>query len=233
MKLKNILTFAVTCALLIGPLAANAVSIDSFEAGGLYLSLNNAAVGDADGPETDSAAGIIGGTRTGTVTMTDTQGGNADVEVEVVSGVLDVSNKNDANATVDLLWDSDGAGLGGVDLTAGGAEGFFVAFPNPINNELTIAFDLNSGASTTSSTFPDGAFGDAFFFPFSLFNDGGAAASSVDSILMTLSDGFAWDAQIDFVETRETPRDAVPAPVPALLIAAGLVGIGLARRRRT
>ncbi len=206
---------------------ANALLIDNFDNGSLSLSLNNAAVGVMDGPTNEAAAGIIGGSRTGTLTMSAIQGGNADADAEVVNGLLDISNKIDANATVEIMWNSNGAGLGGIDLTAGGAIGFFLSFPNPIDNELTISFLIN-GVSDSSQTFPDGSSGDDFFI---LFADAGIAAAT-DSILMTVSDGFGWDAQIDLVETRERPPGGVPEPATLLLMGAGLAGLGSMRRRK-
>ena len=193
------------------PSFSHALVIDDFDQGNLSLRLNHASAGDQDGPDNDAAPGILGGSRTGTLLMQQTQGsGNAAATAEVFGGLLDMSTQVAAKAKVTMVWDANGAGLGGIDLTEGGkATKLLYRAPVPIDNDLTITVTIN-GTSTATKTFPNGTAGDAIDFQFTDFSDPNAF-QNVTSIKMELSGPFGWDAQIDFTGT-DTKYDLGDAP---------------------
>jgi hypothetical protein len=205
-KWLAIVVFALTSQ------SVSALLIDDFSAGDFFSVVTNSSPSDTQ--IGTGLAGVLGGNRTVDIAI----GGNGSVVTTVGSGLLDVGSSAASIATVDVTWDNFSA----VDLTEGGlADGIFLSLPTPIDNDLDVTFLIN-GASTFTNTYPDGSSGDDFFIAFSAFSDP-AAFGSVDSIMMSLTDGTGWDAQVDFIETR--PRSAPsPMPEPGSL---ALLGLGL------
>jgi hypothetical protein len=207
--------------------SAHALIIDSFSDDQL-VQVTGAA--PSNGSDSLNGGGILGGTRT--IAVNKSAGGTGQsnaATAEVIGGLLSIANGPVTNSVVGVAWNG-----GGTDLTEGGAAtGIFLSLPSPIDNDLTIAFSIN-GSSTVSQVFPNGSQGNAFFIPFTSFSNPGAAANA-NLISMTLSDGPAWDAQIDFVETRPatTPGpDPVPAPGTLALLGLGILTLGLGRSAR-
>lgn len=139
--------------------------------------------------------------------------------------ILDMSNSTSASGIVALIY----SGIGGVDFTQGGTNtGLYLGLPSPIQEPMTIAFDVDG--SLYQRTFLDGSEGNRFFFPFLDFSDPNRFGS-VNQLTMTmtsLNDG--WDASIDSLETRPTP--AVPVPGTLALLALGLGLVRIARDKR-
>ncbi|WPL18142.1 hypothetical protein Thiowin_03201 [Thiorhodovibrio winogradskyi] len=121
-------------------------------------------------------------------------------------------------------------GIGNLDFTeAGASKGFYLRLPSPIQEPMTIAFDVQG--SEFERTFLDGSVGDDFFFPFMSFTDQGVFSDVIYLTMTMSSTNTGWDASIDLLETRPTPTD-VPIPGTLSLLTLGLVGLRLRRRNR-
>lgn len=215
--------------------SANALIIDNFSVvqSQIYIT-GPAPVASLNNLQSGAVGDILGGMRETDVTL---YAGNAaaDVNVRVVAGVLDINDSVSAATEVMLTWNAGGAGLGNIDLYAGGATGIYLAFPTAMDHALLLSFDIDDfGSGTTASrsiTFPVGSQGNDFFFAFSDFTNL-AALSSADAIRMTLSSTTpGLDANIDLIETRDAPPGSVPEPATMGLLGLGLLGLGLTRMK--
>jgi hypothetical protein len=224
--LKQLTTLLAAGSLMLAGGTASALTIDDFTTGkidfpGVFAPPNS---GGNVGTQTGS---MLGGDRE--ILLTSLAGGVATVLIPTTRDSLVWSNADDGRSTVVVTWDN---GFD-EDLTAGPggevATGFFLGIPNPIDNRLTITLAVTGGGNSgsDSESFPDGASGTDFFFPFADF-DGSIDFTSVTSIVMTLtSPDNGFDGAVEFVETR--PR---PTPVPGTIALLGLGLVGMAARRR-
>ena len=93
---------------------------------------------------------------------------------------------------------------------------------------MTISFVVNDIAAGTASLTLDNLGVGNVAFLFSSFT-GLANFSAVDSLVMTVVAGTASDLTLDLVQTRQGTN--VPVPGTLALFGAGLLGLGLRRRR--
>lgn len=204
---------------------ANALLIDSFGTDASVAVLSASPSSDS-AFTADSGADMLGD-RTLTVNkIVGGAGGANGAYADIIGGLLALANGPVTNSIVTVDWL-----FAGTDLTEAGTKtGFFLALPNPIDNDLTISFSINGGASS-SKLFLDGSSGPDFFFPFVDFVNAGDAALAT-SIRLQFNSVNAWDAQIDFIETIGPPPE-VSEPATLALFGMGIAGLGWARRRRS
>lgn len=194
--------------------ATHALLIDSFDTDA-SVAVVTAAPGSDSAANPDDATMI--GDRVITVDKTAGPAGAAQgAYATAIDGFLSLANGPSTNSDVTVEWT-----FPTTDLTEGGTQtGIVVQLPDPIDNDLTIAISINGGLAQ-SIVFPDGSSGDVFFFPFADFPNFAAAATAT-SLSVVFSNGVAWDARVDQVETRG------PAQVPVMSIhALGLTTLGL------
>jgi len=221
MKIRNSIAVCTTfVSVLAFSGAAHALIIDSFDDDVLVL-VSTAAPSTLAAATPDSGVNMIGD-RNITVEKTVGPSGAVNAAIaEVSGGVLGMSNGPATNSIIDVDWT-----FAATDLTEGGtATGLFLSLPNPIDNDLDIAFSLN-GMAAFSQTFPDGSSGNDFFIPFASLTGDATAATSLN---IQFSDGLAWDAQIDFIETRP---EITETPEPGILALLGIAAFGFAGMRR-
>lgn len=224
MALKiNRLTMSVLFLATAWSTGAHALLVDSFDTDA------EAAVTTA-APDSDSAATPDDATMVGDrVITTDKTAGPAGFAqgsfATVIDGFLSMANGPSTNSDITVAWT-----FATTDLTEGGTQtGIVVQLPDPIDNDLNVAFSINGGPPL-SILIPDGSSGDSFIFAFAdIANNADAAAAT--SLSVTFSNGVAWDARVDFIETRGpgVPPPSGPTPkVPTMSIhAPGLTMLGL------
>ena len=136
-----------------------------------------------------------------------------------------------------VLWDANGGGLGGLDLTDGGASNAIKMdlISIDVGNVGVELFVEDTGGTVSSLVLPGLAPGTNEF----LFTDfvGGADFSMVESVMMEITASTTSDAVFDLIETNDVPpppgpRGEVPEPVTATLGLMGLGALAHATRRR-
>jgi hypothetical protein len=132
---------------------------------------------------------------------------------------------------VSVLWNANGAGLGGVDLTDSGQSGYLQLAITAIDQGLvTITFAITEigslGGDTATLTLSDlGRANHQFLFS-SFANFANVNFTRVNAIKMTVNAGDASDLTLDFVNT-------IPEPSSIALIGIGLVGFSAFRKRKS
>ncbi|MBK1641200.1 hypothetical protein CKO12_04785 [Chromatium okenii] len=142
---------------------------------------------------------------------------------------LVIGNSGNATGIVVMQWND----ILDINLTEAGAEGVFLSFTNPIDRALTITFnafdDVMNVNAIGSKTFADQSQGLDFFIPFATFSNSNVL-KSVNTLTATFTSVHAnWDANIDYIETRDME---VPTPGILSLMVIGLTGLGFSRHRR-
>lgn len=240
--MKIVMTLVATALGLTLPSMTQAVSfvIDDFVVPPGGQSVNIVGTGVSAPNTATGLAGVLGGSRTMQNTVfTSTFGLSSQVIVSPLSpGTLSFSNDSGQDATATVLWDANGAGLGGVDLTSGGLLSKF--------QTKVLASDLNVGlriditetaAAGGSNAFWSANLGPGVTFVSELLANFTGAASvdftQVNRIMLTLNGPLAQDSTIDLLEITSSSSQ-VPEPVTAGLGMMGLAALGLvaARRRR-
>lgn len=201
--------------------ASAAVLIDSFDTPQGPFVVNS---GTPNGGNEVAGGGIIGGAREVWINHA---GGPGNSDLNITGGIFFISNDFGTSSTVNIIWDGVGStGLGGEDLTAGGAMGIAVEV---LLSDLGGTLDLtltDTFAATQSSQIVLPAVGTPTTFTFLFGAFAGVDLTSVDKIQLDISGPGALDVGLDFLET------SVPEPGTMALIGLGFVALGVRRRMR-
>ncbi|EAQ04343.1 hypothetical protein OB2597_09374 [Pseudooceanicola batsensis HTCC2597] len=179
----------------------------------------------------DSAPSAIGNFRE--ITVVGDSGVPDAARAAVDDGELTFSNDAGVQGRVDVIYDGEGdSGLGGVDLTMGGTDGFF-AFD--LTTDVSIGYQVSVmdtfGDSGSSPLTASGSFVSDETVLISFAEFAGVDLTSADSVTLSLVDtstDFAADVTVDNFRTTS----AIPLPASALLMLGGLGAFGFARKRR-
>lgn len=220
-------TLALSLATFAGSAKADLV-IDSFAAGSVFLPRDT--VGSANSTLTGLTGNVIGGTRN--LTLNVTGNGQPGVTraldtVNITTQRFSISNDDGVDSNSVLLYDANGAGLGGIDL---GLFGNQIAFNVlSIDTSVSITVDLVNGSGTATQTLSNLSAGTAVF-NFSSFTNS-AIARSVNAIRITFNTPQAADLSGTLLRVTGTPVPE-PSSVVALGMGALMMGGFAVRRRR-
>ncbi|MGR5320283.1 PEP-CTERM sorting domain-containing protein [Vibrio sp. DNB22_19_1] len=226
---------------------ANAVVIDNFDnpdAVGVNFVVDESADGIGSGNESeatyDDPLGIIGGERDLWVNLIDNSfGSRAGVALSVAAGSLSYETGSGVVAEGKIQYDGDDNdaenididGLGSVDLTANGGDAFLL---DVLDTDLGFTFGVqvwsNAGADTAFFEYTaSGATSGLAALAFSDFV--GVDFTDVSAIEFTINtQGAEGQADIDFSIGSVV---SVPEPASIAFFGAGLLGLGLLRRRKS
>jgi len=226
MLTRNILPLALLGAFAAGS-AQSAVLIDNFDVAP-QTAFGLSAPG-APNTAADPGAGlnIIGGWRTIQVTAAT---GNvfATADTAPTPGAYSHSNPAGATGTSLITWDNAGSGLGGVDLTAGGATALILDITSIDQGNVTLTFSVTDLLANTSSISLNGLGVGLQGFLFSGFT-GSADFTQVDSISLEVAGGLASDLTLDLIGTNTPP--SVPEPASLALFGVGMLGLLASRKK--
>jgi len=228
---KQLLVSSMLLAGVLSTSGAYALIIDTFD------DATDTVTADSNpGPSTSSSSEAIGGFRTLEITSSVPPGGEGTtLSANGIGTPGRLAHSQDAgfDGSSQVLWNANGAGLGGADLTDGGLSDALLLDVISIDQgsvDLTFTIvDTSSNISTLSLS--NLGVGTSTFS----FNDfvGTASLTSVNSISLDIVAGTASDLVLDLVETNEfVPPPGVPTPGTLALLGLGLLGFGFLRRRQ-
>jgi hypothetical protein len=148
------------------------------------------------------------------------------VDAGGVTDFLSYSNDSSTSSDAHVIWDANGTGLGGVDLTDGGLSSYLSLEILDIDfGGIDMEFDITDTSANTASIMIDDAAIGIHQVVFSDFtNFGGTDFEMIDSITLHLHGAQAKDLDLDFVFTS---GEITPIPEPSTIILLGLGGLGM------
>jgi hypothetical protein len=215
---------AVALVALVASQAQAALSIDGFN-------MTNQSQ-DGVGANTVAAVEAIGGFRTLEVVSITPGSLSATLAVGPVPAIgLSLSNDTGESSVSQVVWDADGTGLGGVDLTQGGLiDNFFELAISSIDVglvDLTLTVADTLGGLSSASMLGAGVGTETVSFASFV---GDVDFTTVDSITLSIDSDENSDLSLDYLKVDGR---VIPEPTSALVFSVlGLVGVCSLRRRR-
>jgi len=221
---------SVLLAGMLGASSAHALLIDTFDdATDMVTSFSN------PGPSTSASGEAIGGFRTLEITDSNPPGGEGTtLSANGIGTPGRLSHSQDAgfNGSSQVLWDGNGAGLGGADLTDGGDSDALLLDVLFIDQGMVdLTFTVTDTSGNTSMLMLSNLGAGTSTFSFNAFTSN-ANFEQVDSITLDIIAGNSSDLILDLVETNELEPMEMHLPGTAALLGFGLMGIGFLRRRK-
>ncbi|MCK5872265.1 MAG: hypothetical protein KAG26_05525 [Methylococcales bacterium] len=233
--MKNlILSVATVAALSIGSYASAAgITLDNFDDPSKDMYEVEASSTLSQGSK--AVSGVIGTHRTTKVDyVSGVLGGKAGVTDGFFSYSSDVATKIKSKIT----WDSNGVGLGGVDLTQGNAltdQGFRLNILEIDQGKIDLTFNLIDTNGDSDSVIISGLGEGLQYVLFSTFTNLALDFTSIDSISLGVTQlSSASDLAIDFFEVDGVPPSlTTPLPAAVFLFGSGLMGlVGFSKRKK-
>jgi len=234
--MNTFLRAATLCSagLAFSPANASTV-IDSFnDTANQIVDVDAASPSNSNTVNTTSA---LGGFRTVSITSTGALGASAGVLSS--AGIYTHSADALTSATSIITWDSNGGGLGGIDLLAADTptfagslcyECFILEILSIDQGQVALTVGLEDSFGETASVTSLGASAGTHEISFSAFANT-LDFTSIDSISLTVEGGNASDLTLDFQGYTGMDVSAVPVPAAAWLFITGLAGfLGFTRR---
>ncbi|MCK5924518.1 MAG: hypothetical protein KAG10_01350 [Methylococcales bacterium] len=233
--MKNlILSVATVATLSIGSYASAAgIVIDTFNDPNIdYYAVNS---GTPTSSGSKAVAGVIGTHRTIKVDhVSGPLGGNS----AIVQGLFSYSSDAFTKIKSKTTWDSNGAGLGGVDLTQGNAltaQGFKLNIVSIDQGMIDLTFSVRDSDGDQDSVTVSGLGQGLQYVLFSQFTNLALDFTSIQSISMGVTQlSSASDLAIDFFEADAIPPSlTTPLPAAVFLFGSGLMGlVGISKRKK-
>jgi hypothetical protein len=231
MKIGNLIRCGWTALFLGASIQAQLVLIDDFDTPSPTLQFNPPPLSSGGGPvsqENGPLAGVVGGYRDIALYNVSNTSSCANRWARANTGAqtFSLSNDNSVNSTARLVWDgndSDGFGvapngLGGMDMTTGGAVGIGVGIVAlDLNTTLTFTVYYGGGLSSMTAAHTFTSSGSVYVFRFTEFGNP-AGFTDVGAVVLEMTGPTSFDTEFDYI------TGVVPEPsclgVTALLLGA-------------
>lgn len=217
---------------LVTPSISSAIVIDDFDNGA--VSMTRSAVGTSTSHQTGSLSHMLGGHRDIKLSVTSVliPLTSSDIEVATSFGLLSFSNDAKVKGKMEVLWDANGSGLGGLDLTDGGLDDKLKVeyLFSDLGSSLTFVVTdmLNNSSKMTLATLSGASVQQFPFIDFTPVAATSADFTNVKAVKLTLDAPTSGDYIIDLIATA-SPN---PEPTTATLGLMGLLATALVGHRR-
>jgi len=164
---------------------------------------------------------------TGDDFLSNDAGASSRINQTVVGALTHNLESGTARADLTVTWDANGAGLGGLDLTADGSDALQLDILAVDQGDVDLILEISTSTGIGSKALTNIGVGQHSFF----FTDlvGTFDLASVNSISLKVEAQNASDLTLDLLQTRQ---GLVPAPGVLSLLGIGLIGLAGLRQRK-